>query len=213
LFWRDPSIGLLGAYASYSHWNGIDIVNFGHISTDTGHFAGEGEYYWGRWTFGGLAGVQTVRINAPVVAGVQVGSIPNRFFEAISASYYVTDNFKLLIGHLYLSGRHGLRLGAEHGFALGGGRMASLFAEALFAEGGSNAVLAGLRVYFGQHDKTLIDRHRQDDPSNIFATGSPTEDRAFYELFLRSEAARIVTQIIRQDERLRRIRDEGQRLN
>ena len=167
LYWRDPSIGLLGAYASYSHWNGIDIAHFGHISTDTGHFAGEGEYYWGRWTFGGLAGVQTVRINAPVVPGVQVGSIPNRFFEAISASYYVTDNFKLLIGHLYLSGRHGLRLGAEHGFALGGGRMASLFAEALFAEGGSNAVLAGLRVYFGQHDKTLIDRHRQDDPSNI----------------------------------------------
>ena len=48
LFWRDPSIGLLGAFGSDSHWNGIDIVNFGHISTDTGHFAAEGEYYWGR---------------------------------------------------------------------------------------------------------------------------------------------------------------------
>src|SRR5262245_27519673 len=66
------------------------------------------------------------------------------------------------------SGGHGLRLGAEHGFALGGGRMASLFAEALFAEGGSTTALAGLRVYFGQHDKTLIDRHRQDDPLNLF---------------------------------------------
>jgi len=170
LFWRDPSIGLLGAYGSYSHWNGSDIVNFGHVSADTGHFAGEGEYYWGRWTFGGLAGVRTVRINAPVVPGVQAGSIPNGFFDSFSASYYVTDNFKLLIGHRYQSsGGHGLRLGAEHGFALGGGRMASLFAEALFAEGGSNAVLAGLRVYFGQHDKTLIDRHRQDDPtSNLY---------------------------------------------
>jgi hypothetical protein len=67
-------------------------------------------------------------------------------------------------------------LGAEHGFALGGGRMASLFAEALFAEGGSNAVLAGLRVYFGQHDKTLIDRHRQDDPSNYFDLLGPLTD-------------------------------------
>ena len=213
LFWRDPSIGLLGAFGSYSHWNGIDIVNFGHISTDTGHFAAEGEYYWGRWTFGGLAGVQTVHINAPVVPGVQVGSIPNRFFEAISASYYVTDNFKLLIGHLYQSGHHGLRLGAEHGFALGGGRMASLFAEALFAERGSTTVLAGLRVYFGQHDKTLIDRHRQDDPSNLFATGLPTEDGALYRLILKQLAAEIVNKAIRDEERLRRIRDEGQRLN
>ena len=97
-------------------------------------------------------------------------------------AYYVTDNFKLLIGHLYQSGHHGLRLGAEHGFALGGGRMASLFAEALFAERGSTTVLPGLRVYFGQHDKTLIDRHRQDDPSNLFATGLPTEDGALYRL-------------------------------
>src|SRR5262245_16052654 len=118
--------------------------------------------------FGGLAGVQTVRINAPVVLGVQVGSTPNRFFEAVAASYYVTDNFKLLIGHLYQFSHHGLRLGAEHGFALGSGRMASLFAEALFAEGGSTTAFAGLRVYFGQRNKTLIDRHRQDDPSNLF---------------------------------------------
>jgi hypothetical protein len=154
-----------------------------------------------------------VRINAPVVPGVQVGSIPNRFFEAISASYYVTDNFKLLIGHFYQSGHHGLRLGAEHGFALGGGRMASLFAETLFAERGSTTVLAGLRVYFGQHDKTLIDRHRQDDPSNLFATGLPTEDGALYRLILKQLAAEIVNKAIRDDERLRRIRDEGQRLN
>ena len=25
-------------------------------------------------------------------------------------------------------------------------------------------MLGGVRVYFGQRDKTLIDRHRQDDP-------------------------------------------------
>jgi hypothetical protein len=43
--------------------------------------------------------------------------------------------------------------------------MASLFAEGWIGEHGHNAVLAGLRVYFGQRDKSLIDRHRQDDPS------------------------------------------------
>ena len=25
LFWRDPSIGLLGAFGSYSHWNGMTL--------------------------------------------------------------------------------------------------------------------------------------------------------------------------------------------
>jgi hypothetical protein len=91
--------------------------------------------------------------------------------------------------------------------------MASLFAEALFAEGGSNAMLAGLRVYFGQHDKTLIDRHRQDDPSNLFATGLPTDDSAFYRSTLESLAARIVAEIKREDERRRRVRESELRPN
>ncbi len=68
-------------------------------------------------------------------------------------------------GHLYAFGSNGLTLGSEYGFALGSGRMASLFVDALFGEGGNNAVLGGVRFYFGQRDKTLIDRHRQDDPA------------------------------------------------
>jgi hypothetical protein len=161
LFWRDPSIGLVGAYGSYWHWNGRDIRDVGHVSTNTSAIAAQGEYYAGRWTLGGVAGIEMVSINAPAALDA---SVPNRFFDSIRASYYVTDNSKLSIGHAYISGRHGLTLGAEHGFALGGGRMASLFGQARFAEEGHNAVLGGLRVYFGQRDKTLIDRHRQDDP-------------------------------------------------
>jgi hypothetical protein len=163
LFWRDPSIGLVGAYGSYWHSNGRDVARIGHVSTNTSVIAAEGDYYSGRWTLSGLAGVEMVSVNAPV--DLDAFSIPNRFFDSIRASYYVTDDFKLSIGHLYISGRHGLTLGAEHGFALGGGRMASLFAAALFAEEGHNVVHGGLRIYFGQRDKTLIDRHRQDDPA------------------------------------------------
>jgi hypothetical protein len=161
LFWRDPSIGLLGAYGSYSHWNGFDTLSLGHISANTGRFAAEGEYYLNRWTISGLVGAETVSINS----GVVPFSVPNRFFDDVSASYYVADNFKLSIGHLYTFGRNGLTLGSEYGFALGGGRMVSLFVNALFAEGGNNAVLGGVRFYFGQRDKTLIDRNRQDDPA------------------------------------------------
>jgi hypothetical protein len=160
LFWRDPSIGLLGAYGSYSHWNGINTQTFGHISANTGRYAAEGEYYLSRWTLSGLMGVETVAVNAAVPAF----SIPNRFFDHVSAAYYVTDNFKLSAGHLYTFDTHFLTLGSEYGFGLGGGRMASLFAEGALGEGGAYSALAGLRIYFGQHDKTLIDRHRQDDP-------------------------------------------------
>jgi hypothetical protein len=168
LFWRDPSIGLVGAYASFFHWNGVGAPSIPRIGVNVSRFAAEGDYYWTQWTVRGLAGYETVHLNAPNVAGLPGLSIPNRFFDSISASYYASDNFELSIGHIYAFGRHGLTLGSEYGFALGGGRMASLFAAALFAEGGNKAVLAGLRFYFGQHDKTLIDRHRQDDPFDAF---------------------------------------------
>ncbi len=167
LFWRDPAVGLLGAYGSYSRWNGVSGVFIPRTALTIGRFAAEGEYYWGRWTFGGLAGYETVRFNIPaVVLGLPAFSVPNRFFDSIRASYYVTDNFKLTLGHLYTIGRNGLSFGGEYGFALGGGRMAALFAEGLIGERGNNVVLGGLRIYFGQHDKTLIDRNRQDDPGD-----------------------------------------------
>ena len=169
VFWRDPSVGLLGAYGSYSHWNGVGFATIPRIGTNISRGAVEGEYYAGRWTFGGLAGYETVRANVPVVAGLLPFSIPNRFFDSIRASYYVTDNFKLSIGHVYTIGRNALTLGGEYGFALGGGRMASLFAQGVIGEGGNNAVLGGLRIYFGQHDKTLIERNRQDDPDDAGA--------------------------------------------
>jgi hypothetical protein len=165
LFWRDPSIGLLGAYGSYAHWNGIETLTSGHISANIGRYAAEGDYYLGRWTLSGIAGVETVSVNATPVLGVPTFSVPNRFFDHVWAAYYVTDNFKLSAGHLYTFDTHFLTLGSEYGFALGGGRMASLFTEGWIGEHGNSGVLAGLRVYFGQHDKSLIDRHRQDDPT------------------------------------------------
>ena len=81
-------------------------------------------------------------------------------------SYYVTDNFKLSAGHIYTFATNFLTLESEYGVALGGGRMASLFAEGWIGERADNGVLAGLRVYFGQRDKSLMDRHRQDDPDD-----------------------------------------------
>ena len=167
VFWRDPSVGLLGVYGSYSRWNGNSGVIVPRTALNIARAGAEGEYYLGRWTVGGVVGYETVRFNIPaVVPGVPAFSLPDRFFDSVRASYYVTDNFKLSIGHVYTLGRSALSLGSEYGFALGGGRMASLFAQGLVGERGVNGARGGLRIYFGQHDKTLIDRNRQDDPED-----------------------------------------------
>jgi hypothetical protein len=173
LFWRDPSIGLLGAYGSYSRRNGTEFhalgtrsdgtlvdVNLGQISANTGRVAAEVEVYFSRWTFGGVAGAEMISINSTLLGS----AVPNRFFDSVRAAYYPTDNFQAYIGHTYTGDTHVLTLGSEYGFALGGGRMASLFANGWIGEGGGNGARAGLPIYFGQHDKSLIDRHRQDDP-------------------------------------------------
>src|SRR5262249_35215723 len=126
-----------------------------------------------RWTLRGLAGVETVTISS----GVPLPSVPNRFFDDLAVSYYFTDNFRLSAGHVYTFGTNFLTLATEYAVALGGGRMGSLFAEGWIGERGIDGFLGGLRVYFGQRDKSLMDRHRQDDPegTELFDFVSPCD--------------------------------------
>ncbi len=42
--------------------------------------------------------------------------------------------------------------------------MGAAFAEGRLGEHNRNGVFGGLRFYFGQKDKSLIRRHREDDP-------------------------------------------------
>jgi hypothetical protein len=46
--------------------------------------------------------------------------------------------------------------------------MAALFVCGVLGASNTNSVRAGLRIYFGQRDKTLMDRSRQDDPTTYF---------------------------------------------
>src|SRR5262249_51914591 len=88
-----------------------------------------------------------------------------RFFDRINLSYYVNDNWKAFVGHRYLGGKHTFALGSEYALPVGSTSMAALFAEGRVGEGSNNVgVWGGVRIYFGQHDKSLIRRHREDDP-------------------------------------------------
>ena len=67
VFWRDPSVGLLGVYGSYSRWNGNSGVIVPRTALNIARAGAEGEYYLGRWTVGGVIGYETVRFNIPAV--------------------------------------------------------------------------------------------------------------------------------------------------
>ena len=174
LFWRNPAQGLVGLYVNHTHWDqfgGIHVTQAG----------GESEVYLGRWTIQGVAGIETGN-RGTNVSSVTFGpqcpggdqcfitettstfDIRTQFFDKINVAYYLTDDFKGFVGHRFLGGKNAAAAGAEYGMALGGGKMAALFVEGRYGEDKSRGVWGGLRFYLGQKDKTLIKRHREDDP-------------------------------------------------
>ncbi len=173
LFWRDPRQGLLGVYGDYTHWDQSGGVHVGHVGL-------EGEAYLQRWTLSAVAGVETgnnsragfttIAIPGPGTLTTGNGlSNTTRFFDRASAAYYLTDNWKASIGHRYMGGKNALALGSEYAMPAGRGMMASLFAEGRLGEGTNNyGAWGGVRVYFGNSDKSLMRRHREDDPAGDF---------------------------------------------
>jgi hypothetical protein len=174
LFWRNPNVGLVGLYVNHAHYDQYGGVNLTQV-------AGEVEYYWNRWTVQGVAGVEfgnravgpgtTVTLTAPAggVAGVAgtfapVIDIKTRFFDKINVAYYPTDNWKTFIGHRYVGGLHALALGTEYALPIAQRRKITLFAEGRIGEKEFHGAWGGVKAYFGQNDKPLIARHRQDDP-------------------------------------------------
>jgi len=152
LFWRDPTIGLLGIYGQHGEVKNASASRLGV----------EGDAYFGRFTLGGNVAYQwgnnsnRIEVDDGIVAGVNL-------------KFYITDNFML---------RAGGGIEAGSGFGRGGFEFQPGFAAlpglSVFADagGGSNSsvyALAGIRYYFGDN-KTLIRRHREDDPDTVTLT-------------------------------------------
>ncbi len=146
LFWRDPAQGLIGAFGQVSHLTGATLYRAGL----------EGDAYLGRFSLGGHVGYEAgsdsrrTHVDSGIIAGVQL-------------KYYVTDNFMLQAG----GGIEGPSWYGRGGFEFQPG-FAALPGLSIFADAGGGSdhhvfALAGIRYYFG-NDKTLIRRHREDDP-------------------------------------------------
>ncbi len=144
LFERDPSSGLVGVYASYHN------IDAGAFDVAIGRAALEGEYYSGRWTLSGMF-------------GAEFGDISKGVFTIAEVSVYPIDNLRLYLGHHFTQGDEMGKLGAEWQVTSNANTGVAMFLEGRDGANGYDSVFLGLRMYFGDN-KTLIRRHREDDP-------------------------------------------------
>ncbi len=150
LFWRDPARGLIGLYTSYLNW---DVTSGATSGFDIGKFGVEGAAYLGRFSLEGLA-------------AYQFGSASGFNGKAVIA-YYPIDNLRLDAGIRHVEGPGTMGL-VDVEWRPHENSGLSLFASGAFGENSFSQVLGGARYYFGDSRKSLIDRHRQDDPAPDF---------------------------------------------
>jgi len=156
-FWRDPRSGLIGFYGNYEHLSGMGDADIGHI-------AAEGEAYLNRFTLRAIAGAEFGH-SGLFNNGLKQLNIRTRFFDKADVAYFVDDDTSVFVGHRYTAGLNAGAAGAEHLFHLGGGTAVSAFAEGRVGQNNYRAVWGGLRLYFGDGDKSLIRRSRENDPN------------------------------------------------
>ena len=118
---------------------------------DVGKVGAEGEAYLGRFSFEGLA-------------AYQFGTYEGFNGKALLA-YYPTDNFRIDGGVRYMEGPGAIGV-VDVEWQPHNGSGLSLYAKGSFGDHDYKQVLGGVRYYFGDPGKSLIDRHRQDDPGN-----------------------------------------------
>ena len=155
IFWRNPNVGLLGAYGSYSFIRDENGSYFGSDRTfSVGRAAINAARYTGRFTVEAITGVET-------------GSLRTRFFDNVDVAYYPVDNFKLSAGHRYTDNVNYGNLSAEYLLSSASRTPFSLFVDASYAGDHHKAILAGVKIHFGATGKTLIRRDREDDPTTL----------------------------------------------
>lgn len=170
LFWRDPTLALLGPIGAFSNNNGRTL----------GFAGAQGELYAPNFTAAVVGGyIGTNNIQAPAQNGGFFGG---------SITLYATPDLALSIGG---GGALGLAMGVARAeyllpdIGVGGRRNIALFVDASAGDRQSYSATAGVRFYFGP-EKTLIRRQREDDPFlatrivSTLAIIAGTELRAFY---------------------------------
>ena len=151
LFTRDPSQYLIGVAGGVVVAPGATLTALGI----------EGELYMDRWSLEGWAGIARIDY-AAILPPDETG-----FFAIGDIAFYPTDDLRLSVGGSTILGDHSLHLGTEYQLSALDWPV-SLTGDARLHANGSYALTVGLKGYLGPTTggKSLIDRHRQDDPPN-----------------------------------------------
>ncbi|WP_417307926.1 hypothetical protein [Devosia sp.] len=146
-FTRDPSSYLLGITAGVVRNDNATLAAIGP----------EAEVYLGQLSFegwGGWASLDYDDATPDLDGGFAIGDL----------AYYATDDWRVSIGGASILGENSLNLATEYQFAPELGL--ALSGEARWHDTGAVSAMVGLKGYLGTPGKSLIDRHRQDDPPN-----------------------------------------------
>jgi hypothetical protein len=157
LFARDPSSHLIGVIAGAAD-------------------SGAGSAQWA----GGEAELYVDNVSFELAAGYlnadpDGASSSDELFAFADVAFYATENFRISLGASSVAKFESAHLNAEYLFA---DMPISLKLDGRLGEDGFAAVTAGVSFYFGGNDgqKSLIRRHREDDPRNrvldIFGAGA-----------------------------------------
>lgn len=144
-FTRNPNSHLIGLYSDYSRVGKNDIWRIG----------AEGELYLDRITFSGVAGFE------------DSNRTKGDLFASIGASYYITDNFRVSGGYRRFINIDVGYVGAEWMFE---DTPFSIFTEGQLGSKKHIMILSGARYHFGGPNKSLIRRHREDDPFSLITS-------------------------------------------
>jgi hypothetical protein len=145
LFIRDPQTYLFGVTGGAVDGDDTKLYAVGP----------EAEIYLGNLSLEAWGGY--LNIDADDGGGKESGFIIG------DVAYYPTDDLRLSVGGKVVDDEQGLRAGFEYQI---GGTPMSVYSKADYGDDDFFSILGGLRFYFGGEDKSLIRRHREDDPRN-----------------------------------------------
>jgi hypothetical protein len=148
VFMRDPSSYLVGVHGMYTN---IDNA-LAPGDNDIWRVGPEVEFYLNNFSIEAWAGLESSDSNG------------EDFFATVDLAMYATEDLRLNVGFRRFLDINAFAAGAE--WQVSDTMPVSLFVEGQFGENDYATVFGGVKFYFGGEQKSLIRRHREDDPRN-----------------------------------------------
>jgi|GEM_PF-1815848 len=150
LFWRNPTVGLIGVAGGYLHRTGVDTFQVGS----------EGEFYLGSFTFGAFVGVGNIAYDLWVPF---IDTDVTKLIGQLTINWYPLNDLRL--GGIYNRTFDNDLFKANVEYQIGVPGLA-ITAEIAIGDHNYEHWLVGVRYYFGAK-KALRLRHREDDPQSL----------------------------------------------